>query len=143
MVGSITLPAFLWSPPYLCLPFQGALHISACYLLSLLISACLYNLSIISPEMQIPLISSCAPAHKLNMIAYFSMIWIGQDPSSYPLNIIACFYSKFWTKHGACSYPLNMNAYFYSKLKLLIIHLFTQNQRVKSIQPINSPGCIT
>jgi hypothetical protein len=114
---SITLLAFLWSPPHLCLPFHGALHISACILLNLLIPACIYNLSIIFLEMQIPLISSWAPAHKLNMIAYFSIFWVGQDASSYPLNIIACYYSKFWTKHGACSYPLNKTAYFYSKFK--------------------------
>ena len=94
---SITLLAFLWSPPHLCLPFHGALHISACILINLLIPACIYNLSIIFLEMQIPLISSWAPAHKLNMIAYLSIFWIGQDASIYPLNIIASYYSKFWT----------------------------------------------
>ena len=84
---SITLLAFLWSPPHLCLPFHGALHISACILINLLIPACIYNLSIIFLEMQIPLISSWAPAHIFNRIAYFSIFNIGQDASSYPLNI--------------------------------------------------------
>ena len=113
---SITLPAFLRSTPHLRLPFHGAL-ICACILLNLVIPASIYNLSIICLEMQLPLISSWEPGHKFNMIAYFSLFWIGLDASSYPLNIIACFYSKFWTKHGACSYPLNKTAYFYSKFK--------------------------
>ena len=83
---SITLPAFLRSTPHLRLPFHGAL-ICACILLNLVIPASIYNLSIICLEMQLPLISSWEPGHKFNMIAYFSLFWIGLDASSYPLNI--------------------------------------------------------
>ena len=68
--------------PHLRLPFHGAL-ICACILLNLVIPACIYSLSIICLEMQLPLISSWEPGHKFNMIAYFSLL----DASSYPLNI--------------------------------------------------------